>query len=194
MSSLKSERVELRLDSQVFDKIDEWRSREADIPNRSEAIRRLIQKGLSASDRQAYTGVKLQILLAATLPESEEHMTDAFVYAFAYDIYPAFDAGKEKWAEPFEPCFEITKEMMLSLHGYLEDLWKRNENLTFKELEKAYKSKDWTRTKLIRACRYMRLSDLFPGKWETMLSGNDSPVEAKNIIKGKPDRKNIFIA
>lgn len=193
MSTIKSERVELRLDSQVFDRIDEWRAKEADIPNRSEAIRRLVQKGLSASDRQAYTSLRLQILLAATLPNSVEHLTDAFVFAFAYEIYPAFDLTKEQWAEPFEPCFEISKEMMLSLYGYLKDLWQRNEKLTFNDLEKAYKSKDWNREKLINACRYMFLSEMFLEHWESLLSGDDNPVEAKQITKNLPDRKAIFI-
>lgn len=193
MSSIKSERVELRLDSHVFDKIDEWRSKEADLPNRSEAIRRLIQKGLTASDRQAYVGIKLQIMLAAKSPGSENYLSDAFVFAFIYDVYPAFCTGHESWAEPFEPCFEVSKEMIVDLHSYLEDQWKRNQKLTFNELEKAYRSKEWNRDKLIYACRYMFLNEMFLDQWESLLLEGEYPPKAKSINK-KTDRSQILVA
>ncbi len=43
----KSERFELRLDQNFIDKIDAWRREQNEIPSRSEAVRRLIEKGLS---------------------------------------------------------------------------------------------------------------------------------------------------
>ena len=43
----KSERLELRLSEATLDRIDEWRSREEDVPSRSEAARRLLEHGLA---------------------------------------------------------------------------------------------------------------------------------------------------
>lgn len=43
----KNERFEMRLDSDVLDRVDSWRAREPGEPSRSEAIRQLIDKGLS---------------------------------------------------------------------------------------------------------------------------------------------------
>lgn len=42
----KTERFELRLDADLIAKIDEWRSKQDDFPSRSEAVRRLVEKGL----------------------------------------------------------------------------------------------------------------------------------------------------
>ena len=46
MAETKAGRVELRLDTQFLDEIDDWRGKQADLPSRSEAIRRLVEIGL----------------------------------------------------------------------------------------------------------------------------------------------------
>lgn len=46
MPPAKTERVELRLDEETIERIDQWRQGQGDLPNRSEAIRRLIEGGL----------------------------------------------------------------------------------------------------------------------------------------------------
>ena len=48
----KTERLELRLDSDFIEKVDNWRSDQADLPSRSEAIRRLVEEGLAAKSQQ----------------------------------------------------------------------------------------------------------------------------------------------
>lgn len=45
----KTERFEMRLDPAILDRIDAWRQRQSDEPFRAEAIRRLVEMGLSAS-------------------------------------------------------------------------------------------------------------------------------------------------
>lgn len=45
-----TERFEMRLDSSVLDKLDAWRAKQSDLPTRSEAMRRLVEVGLSARD------------------------------------------------------------------------------------------------------------------------------------------------
>jgi uncharacterized protein YfbU (UPF0304 family) len=42
----KTERFELRLDPGILEDVDAWRSRQADIPSRAEAMRRLVEAGL----------------------------------------------------------------------------------------------------------------------------------------------------
>jgi uncharacterized protein YfbU (UPF0304 family) len=42
----KTERIELRLDTDTIDRIDAWRRRQDDTPSRSEALRRLVEGGL----------------------------------------------------------------------------------------------------------------------------------------------------
>lgn len=46
--TMQSERFEMRASLDLLGRIDEWRRRQADLPNRSEAIRRLIERGLAA--------------------------------------------------------------------------------------------------------------------------------------------------
>jgi hypothetical protein len=44
----KTERLELRVDSDFLAKVDEWRRDQPDLPPRAAAIRRLVEKGLEA--------------------------------------------------------------------------------------------------------------------------------------------------
>lgn len=46
------ERFELRLDQETLDAIDNWRSKQAAVPSRSQAIRSLVDKGLGQADDQ----------------------------------------------------------------------------------------------------------------------------------------------
>ena len=41
-------RFELRLSGELAAAIDEWRRHEPDLPNRTEAVRRLIERGLAS--------------------------------------------------------------------------------------------------------------------------------------------------
>ena len=49
--SPKSERFEMRLEPETIHEIDEWRRRQADLPSRAEAIRRLVDLGLKAKSK-----------------------------------------------------------------------------------------------------------------------------------------------
>jgi uncharacterized protein len=44
----KSERFEMRLDTELIDRVDHWRSSQNDVPSRAEAVRRLLEVALSA--------------------------------------------------------------------------------------------------------------------------------------------------
>lgn len=49
----KTERFEMRLDEDTLTRVDKWRAAQSDVPSRAEAIRRLIEQGLSRPDRAA---------------------------------------------------------------------------------------------------------------------------------------------
>ena len=46
-NAAKTERFELRLDPGILEDVDAWRGRQADVPSRAEAVRRLIDAGLA---------------------------------------------------------------------------------------------------------------------------------------------------
>ena len=48
MSDLKSARLQLVISPSEIVEIDDWRRGQSDLPNRSEAIRRLVKAGLQA--------------------------------------------------------------------------------------------------------------------------------------------------
>lgn len=68
---IKSERFELRLDEEIIENVDKWRSNQRELPSRAEAIRRLVEKGLSLelsqNNVQITDGEKLIISMLAEL-------------------------------------------------------------------------------------------------------------------------------
>jgi uncharacterized protein YfbU (UPF0304 family) len=49
MTPAKTERFELRLDEETLERVDDWRRGQEDLPSRSEAVRRLVDRGLTRS-------------------------------------------------------------------------------------------------------------------------------------------------
>ncbi len=47
-----TERFEMRLNQSVLEKVDAWRANQDDVPSRSEAVRRLVEEGLGASEKK----------------------------------------------------------------------------------------------------------------------------------------------
>jgi len=65
-----SERFEMRLGPSVLESLDSWRAAQGDLPTRSEAVRRLVELGLSTSKRKRITlrdGEKLIIVMLCQL-------------------------------------------------------------------------------------------------------------------------------
>ncbi|PKP76449.1 YfbU family protein [Parvibaculum sp.] len=70
----KSERFELRLDAEILEQVDNWRAEQGDLPSRSEAVRRLIEKGL---DLSATNSVKIsdgEKLILMILGDMTKHL------------------------------------------------------------------------------------------------------------------------
>jgi uncharacterized protein YfbU (UPF0304 family) len=66
----KSERFELRIDEEQISRVDEWASEQPDRPTRAEAVRRLVNLGLSAGSSRAVNfsdGEKMLMLMMGDL-------------------------------------------------------------------------------------------------------------------------------
>lgn len=69
----KSERFELRIDEEQLSRVDEWAKDQSDTPTRAEAIRRLVNLGLSAGSTRAVhfsDGEKMLMLMMGDLFKS----------------------------------------------------------------------------------------------------------------------------
>jgi len=65
----KTERFEMRLDQSILDRVDVWRSRQADLPSRAEVIRRLIEDGLEEPDPKDFRPTNPEKLMMWMLSE-----------------------------------------------------------------------------------------------------------------------------
>ena len=82
---LKTERFEMRLDSKTLERVDAWRARQTDLPSRAEAVRRLMESGLSEMERKPLKfsdGEKLITLMLCELykrPKIDDKIDPLFV-------------------------------------------------------------------------------------------------------------------
>ncbi|MCD8497657.1 MAG: hypothetical protein LRZ85_05960 [Alphaproteobacteria bacterium] len=87
----KSERFEMRLDPEIIERVDTWRSEQMDIPSRAEAIRRLTEYGLSAYQSHPVKlddGSKLILVMLSELYEKmnvKGEIEPSFIKSVIYD-------------------------------------------------------------------------------------------------------------
>jgi uncharacterized protein len=74
MQASKTERYEMRLDQRTLESIDTWRSSQADLPSRAEAIRRLIDVALFPSKEKEISITDGEKLLLGILGEIHKHL------------------------------------------------------------------------------------------------------------------------
>jgi uncharacterized protein YfbU (UPF0304 family) len=95
------ERFEMRIDSELLERLDNWRSNEDDTPSRAEAIRRLLEAGLAHDKRgrppQLSDGEKLIATLLAEFIEKSGVEVDNDVSLVQKTI-----AGGHYWALGWE--------------------------------------------------------------------------------------------
>jgi len=61
-----SERFEMRVDEEIISRVDKWREKQADVPSRAEAMRRLVEVGLMGAANEAVKfsdGEKLLLMM-----------------------------------------------------------------------------------------------------------------------------------
>lgn len=68
---MATERFEMRIDSELLDRLDNWRGQEDDTPSRAEAVRRLLESGMAYDNKgkspKLSDGEKLIALMVADL-------------------------------------------------------------------------------------------------------------------------------
>lgn len=105
----KTERIELRLESETVERIDDWRSRQDDLPTRSEALRRLIEGGLEDHTPEGFRLTNSEKLMTWLLAEilknqlSERKDQRAAQYEMkSADLIREAIFGGHFWALPWE--------------------------------------------------------------------------------------------
>ena len=120
----KSERFEMRLEPATLRRVDDWRAAQPDLPSRAEAIRRLINSGLSKDERKfrPSSGEKLIIAMLCDLYRQlnvEEGGIDPALIDNAA-------VGRHHWALEWElqPMFEEPVDEAVALEvAHILDMW-----------------------------------------------------------------------
>jgi hypothetical protein len=184
---MASERFELRLDPEILDKVDLWRKDQPGLPSRSEAMRKLLERGLGRQeDEQLFQLTRFNVLTAARTASSAQAISDAYLFAWDNGVFPLFD--RTPLHEPFASHFAISRDMVEELSKDLEDHWDAKTVPSFYKMESLYGVRSgrtkWDRMRLILVCRYMFLHGIFDqGVWDAILVGSDHPSEAKSITR-----------
>ncbi|MBK1665484.1 hypothetical protein CKO38_12265 [Rhodospirillum rubrum] len=98
---MASERFEMRIDSDLLERLDQWRQGEDDTPSRAEAVRRLIEAGLAHDDKgrapHLSDGEKLISIMLAELIKKTGGEVDTNV-----DLVEKVIQGGHYWALGWE--------------------------------------------------------------------------------------------
>lgn len=107
------ERFEMRIDSELLERLDNWRNIKGDTPSRAEAVRRLIEAGLANENEgrppQFTDGEKLIALMVGDLIKGLKVETDMNISLVEKAIY-----GGHNWA--------LGWEMPGIFHGHADSL------------------------------------------------------------------------
>lgn len=121
----KTERFEMRLDPGTLEKVDAWRKRQADLPSRAEAVRRLMETGLSEMESKPLRLSDGEKLIASMLCEiCKHHKIDGGIDpSFVEEvIYGGHYWGLE-WK--YGGIFDVQADNMETVHevGDILDVW-----------------------------------------------------------------------
>lgn len=99
----KTERFEMRLDQEILDRVDQWRSQQADLPSRAEAMRRLIEGGLQPAGENDVPrfgdGEKLIIAMLADISRNLK-IKDGIDAGLVADVLYGGHSWALKWEMP----------------------------------------------------------------------------------------------
>lgn len=98
---MPSERFEMRIDSELLERLDNWRATEDDTPSRAEAVRRLLEAGLAHDNKgrppHLSDGEKLIALMLGDLIKATNAKTEVNV-----DLVQSVVYGGHYWALGWE--------------------------------------------------------------------------------------------
>jgi hypothetical protein len=148
-------------------------------------------------EHQLFEIMRFQILTAAMKAETQDRLTDAYVYAWETRVFPLFNEGAE-WHRPFAAHFVVRAEQVAELSKFLDDRWAAKYFPTFYELEEHYGLRSgrstWHRANLVHACRYLRLSGLFDQAfWDCLVEPNERPAEAAHITAPFDRTRDVYL-
>lgn len=121
----KSERFEMRLDPATIDRIDAWRDRQGDLPSRAEAIRRLIDMGLSRTTAEGFhltDGEKLTTWLLTEILKHQKGYPDQKMVDLLQDAI----SGGHHWA--------IRWKLSGVLHNHVDSPISLRETIDFMDM------------------------------------------------------------
>lgn len=133
-----SERFEMRVDSELLERLDQWRRGEDDVPSRAEAIRRLIEAGLTHDSKrrapQLSDGEKLIAMMLGNLIKELDVEVETNV-----DLVQKVILGGHYWALGWEmPGIfhgHVDKESRVHFVTEVLDMWQFMEE-AFEKLSK----------------------------------------------------------
>jgi hypothetical protein len=149
------------------------------------------------TEEQAFTIMRVQILAMGFNPQTKNQVTDGYLFAWQESVYPYFDQAVT-WHKPFADQFDIGAKPLQELWRYLDAKWRGKEPVTFYDLEDKYEVKGypefWSRERLINACRYMYLRDVFNADfWEGFLALGRYPSEASEIATPMNRKEDLIL-
>jgi hypothetical protein len=185
----KAERFELRVEKQMLECIDEWRSNQIDLPSRAEAMRRLATLGLvERNGQQLFQSTRFNLLAAALNAATKPLLDDSYVYAWSAGVYPwLHDCKGRVLHKPFDKYFEFSQSMGTDLSRKLNQA--QDATPSYWVLEAQYGKQS-----LGRALRYMYLDGQLDNEmWSAFIAKNQPPMEIHQI-SWPFDRKSINLA
>lgn len=134
--------------------------------------------------------MRFNILSAAKNAGDAWPMHPAYVYAWQSSVFPLFDEAAQ-FHTPFSEQFAVSMDEVDELSKLLDEAWAAKKSISFYEVENAFgvrgsaqSSTNWQRWKLIRACRYMSLHDMFDKDfWAALLENGKCPSEALSLAR-----------
>ncbi|MCC5904107.1 MAG: hypothetical protein JJT87_19520 [Halomonas sp.] len=147
---------------------------------------------MSDTSSALFQQMKLTILLTAKDGVEESPFQPAYLQAWDDGVYPLLNDGVS-WHQPHKDQFPITEEMVERLHSILCKHWDNKTGLTFYKLEDdldihgpSTALGEFTRSEVIRICRYFYLHDIFDQRfWATLCTNRECPSEAHSIASDK---------
>lgn len=141
------------------------------------------------TDDALFQIMRFNILSSVKADFDNSLFSTSYIYAWESSVYPLFNNGAS-WHKPFGAQFAVSESEVDELSGILDQSWNKKDKLTFYGLEDrlgvrgSISSSRWERSKLIRACRYMYLEELFDKEfWATLTRNGDCPSEALSICR-----------
>ena len=141
----KTGRFEMRLEPELIDEIDAWRARQPDLPTRSDAIRKLVQRGLVAAhpkSAQFTQGERMIMAMLADMMRAQQLKTETDPDFIRESLF-----GGHYWSLPWrypgifhnhvdspESVEDVVK--ILDMWRFLEDAYSRFDDAQKAELER----------------------------------------------------------